>query len=286
MIDAHPRLNCPSETDFLFDHPVGAEGQLDLEQLQRSRIFRAHAGLYGDAPDKDLTLFEMIKRMSGPEGAIPVLMLHRNLGRALDHLPDVRVIHLVRDPRDVARSSIGMGWAGSVYYGIRHWLKTEVEWARVAARIPADRVITVKYEDLIEAHEDTLKAICAFADVPFDAAMLDFHEGTTYAKPDPGLIYQWKRKQTPYEIGLVEAQAGDLLTELGYSPSGHPPVVPGAVKRMGLSVQHRRSVWQHRIQRFGVRDSAIVYLARRLRMPSLGAAAQRRIDEKTKAYLK
>ena len=48
MLDAHSRLSCPGETDFLFDHlrmqsdpPV-----YDEEALERNRIYRAHRARY------------------------------------------------------------------------------------------------------------------------------------------------------------------------------------------------------------------------------------------------
>lgn len=41
-----------------------------------------------------------------------VLVFHRNALTSAELLPSSPVLHLVRDPRDVARSSVGAGWAG------------------------------------------------------------------------------------------------------------------------------------------------------------------------------
>ena len=286
MLDQHPQLAAPGETDYMFDHITGGVAgapEYDEKALTDDRIYRFYRNKFGLDPDVPQTMDDMLRTKIGPKAAhdpLMVVLLHRNLGRALTHLPDARVLHLVRDPRDVARSSIGMGWAGSTYYGVKHWLKTEREWAAQAAQIAPDKVMQVKYEDLIEAPEEVLGRVCTFFGVPFDPAMLDYDGGSTYSKPDPALTYQWRRKQSPREIGLVEARVGTLLEELGYAPSGHPPVVPNMPERWQLALQHRRFVWSTRFKRFGVRDSLVTMLAQRLGRPDLAQAARRRIDER------
>jgi len=119
MLNAHPQLSCPGETDFIFDHLHGTDtaAHYDETALERDRIYRAHRTLYAGTPLPDLTPDALINRIAGTDN-IAVLMLHRRISRALALYPDLRVIHFLRDPRDVARSSIGMGWAGNVYYGL------------------------------------------------------------------------------------------------------------------------------------------------------------------------
>ena len=50
--------------------------------------------------------------------------------------PDARFIHLVRDPRDVARSVIPMGWAGNTWVGVERWMEAERLWDRVRSSLP------------------------------------------------------------------------------------------------------------------------------------------------------
>lgn len=64
----------------------------------------------------------------GTPGSRPVLVLHCHIDKALSLLPDAQVISLVRDPHHVARSAIGMGWAGNVFHGLGGWIGTEDEW--------------------------------------------------------------------------------------------------------------------------------------------------------------
>jgi hypothetical protein len=179
-----------------------------------------------------------------------------------------------------------MGWAGNVYYGIDHWLETEKDWASVAPKLPPHQVLTIHYEDLIGAHENTLRTICDFLGVNYTSAMLEYDKTSTYDKPSKDLTVQWKRKQTPREVGLVEAKIGPLLTATGYAQSGFAPHTPSPFEKAALLLNNKRTQWTRRIQRYGLVDPLIVAVANRLRTPQLSAGAQRRIDEKDIKRLK
>lgn len=292
MLDQHDQLACPGETDYIFEYVTdGNPGNpnFDVEAMSDDRIYRAFCEQCELDPTIPRTMCGMITAMLRPKAALDatvVLMLHRNLETALTHLPDLKILHLVRDPRDVARSSIGMGWAASTYYGVRHWLKTEQEWAAQAPKLSSSRILQVKYETLIEEPEETLAQICNFFGVPFQQRMLEYDGDTTYSKPDTSLIYQWRRKQSQREIGLAEAQIGDFLETLDYQPSGYPPITPNAFERLNLALEQRKFTWSTRFKRFGARDPLIDAFTRRVGFPAFGRAARRRMDEITKQYVK
>lgn len=293
MLDQNDRLACPGETDYLFDHTTGGtpgNPTFNSAEMAADRMYQAFCNNFSvdpEAPQTMQSLLDTMRSQKTDAQAVVVLMLHRHLDTALTHLPDgVKIVHLVRDPRDVARSSIGMGWAGSTYYGVRHWLRTEHEWAACAPRLNPEQVLQVQYETLIETPEKTLANICAFFGVTYDPAMLDYDNSSTYSKPDPSLTYQWRTKQTPQEVGLVEGQLGSLLADLGYAPSGHPAIVPGPLQKLQLTIGHRWARWSVSIERFGWRDPIMAMLARRLRWPALGRAAQRRMDAVTTQRIK
>ena len=287
MLDAHSRLSCPGETDFLFDHlrmqsdpPV-----YDEEALERDRIYRAHRTRYAGTPLPALTPDALIDRIAGTDKTA-VLMLHRHISRALVLYPDLRLIHFLRDPRDVARSSIGMGWAGHVYYGVDHWIDTERDWAAVSRTLSPDQVLTIRYEDLINDPGATLQAICHFIGVAYEASMLDYDQSSTYSKPSRDLVVQWRHKLTARETGLVEAKIGPMLDDAGYSPSGVAPHHPSGAEKIALKFGNKYAIWAERIRRFGLMDPVIVTLAHRLCIPRLSVRARRRMDEKTIKRLK
>lgn len=182
----------------MFDHlhPCAGGWRYNRAALQANRIYRASPIELPEDADDVAALARMIDQARRDTAARPVLVLHRHAERALTLLPNAKVIHLVRDPRDVARSAIGMGWAGNVYHGVWPWLAAEDEWAEARARRWVDDH-EVRYEELVTDLEATLEELCGFLDLPFEAGMLAYDAQSTDDRPDPKLTYQWRRKLAP-----------------------------------------------------------------------------------------
>ena len=289
MLDGHPRLVCPGETDFLSDHliPAGDGGwRYDLEALAADRTFQDSRARLPETDEALPAFASMVADLRGPSGQCLVLVLHRGLDRLLQLEPDIPVLHLLRDPRDVARSAIGMGWAGNVYHGADTWLVTETEWERVAPGLRPGQSLEVRYEMLVRKTEDVLGAICAFLGAEYDPEMLDYPDKSTYAPIDASLAEQWRSRQTPRELGLIEPLFDDLMIKRGYEPSGHPPIRPGPVERLRLRTEHSASVWRRRIARYGLRDPLVVSVCGKLGLPRLARPAQKRMDIITRRHLK
>lgn len=287
ILDAHPAIRCPDECDFMLDHlhPVDGGVRLDREALQVDRIFRG-SGLRAPAgEDGRAAFFDLLGQQQDGETTL-VLVLHRKLELLLDLVPDVRIIHLLRDPRDVARSSVGLGWAGNTWYGVNHWIRTETQWDRAASRLAAEQVLSVRYEDLLADPEPGLARICAFLGRPYDPAMLTFHETSTYAAIDPSLCYQWKRKQSAREIALVEHKVGPLLAARGYAPSGHAPHAPSGAERLKLWGANKVAVWRAIFRRYGFVDPILARLADKLGLRRLARGPKLRMHVKQNQMLK
>ncbi|PZX13513.1 sulfotransferase family protein [Palleronia aestuarii] len=256
MLDAHPRIANPGEVDFLFDHlhpapdhPTG--WRYDLKALRLNRIFLSKNLTIPEGRDGlDLLVHFLDQFRLRHPGAILSLNLHRGVERLVEIMPDIRIIHMLRDPRDVARSCIGMGWAGSLYYGIGHWIGTETAWEAVASRLAPDQVLTLRYEDLFTDTEGSLGAVCAFFGVEWNPWMLEYSETSTYAPPDRSLIAQWRRKCTPREVALAEGKAANLMRARGYPPTDLARA-PSRAEALWLAFHHRASVWRFNGRRYG-----------------------------------
>ena len=111
----------------------------------------------------------------------PMYMRHLPLLERL--FPDAQYVHLVRDGRDAATSFLRMPegtftrtWAHpeSAADFACLW-RIEVEDARDARRAGrAGRYLEARYEELVAEPESTVRAICAFAELPFEPAMLEY----------------------------------------------------------------------------------------------------------------
>lgn len=289
MLDWHPDIGCPGERDFMLDHlehdPKGF--RLNKSALQDDWIFRVAGLPVPESTDGAEAFAEMCAEDATRSGKrIHVLMLHRRLDRLLDIHPNVRIIHMLRDPRDVARSSIGMGWAGNTWYGVDHWVKTEADWADQTHRMAADQVLDLQYENLLEDPEGRLRALCTFLDLDYTPQMLAYSKDSTYEPVDPSLACQWKRKQSPLEVAELDHKLGALLTASGYAPGPLPAKAPCGVRQIRLGIENKRRIWQTTIRRDGVIDPVLLRIARRLGLEKTQRAAKRQIAHKRQAHLK
>lgn len=288
MLDAHPALSCPGESDFLFDHLQACDGswRYDFAGLDMDRIYRASPMHMPEDADGTAALAQMIAQVAQRKpGSRPVLVLHRHAEKALSILPNAQVIHLLRDPRDVARSVIGMGWAGNVFHGLEPWIETEDQWIEAQSKRQCV-VHELRYEQLVTEPENTLDTLCAFLGLTYDAAMLAYDTHSTYGKPDPKLTYQWRHKLAARQIRQLEARLSSRLERANYTPSGLPPLKISAAELFWLRVQNMASTKIHSIRRYGFGNILQRKVARIAGLRRWEARTQARIDQITVRYLK
>lgn len=152
--------------------------------------------------------------------------------------PATRVIHIIRDGRDVALSTLqwaseekGPGkfalWRDEPVAVCALWWRWQAESGRHdGARLGPELYREVRYEDLVADPEATLRSLAAYLDLPFAREMVSFSAGKT--KPDPNLsaksawlpatpgLRDWRREMEPRDQELFEAIVGNFLSELGY----------------------------------------------------------------------
>ncbi len=166
--------------------------------------------------------------------------------------PRARFIHLIRDGRDVCLSAVNWKkpgrlllrastWKENADLTAALWWEWHVRMARSSGRrLGPDLYTEVRYEALVGDAAAECVRLCAFLGVPYQDAMLRFHEGRT--KSDPGLdpkeawlpvtpgLRDWRTQMPAPTVERFEAAAGDLLDELGYPRACKDPS-PGARQR-------------------------------------------------------
>jgi hypothetical protein len=155
--------------------------------------------------------------------------------------PAARVVHIIRDGRDVCLSvrnwkkvavrggSVARlsGWEADPVTTIALWWEWQVRLGREdGATLGPGRYREVSYEALVADPARECAALCEFLGLPYDERMLRFHEGRR--RDDPGLsakqawrpvtsgLRDWRTDLDPAELERFEAAAGGLLAELGY----------------------------------------------------------------------
>jgi len=156
-------------------------------------------------------------------------------------IPHARFIHVIRDGRDVAVSlkaaKKGLGWGfSSISDAAVHW-KQFVEAGKQAAKY-GDRYMELRYEDLGDEGEQTMRNVFDFCDLPSgDEEIADIVERHRFSEmkskrssPDPnrsapadhyrrGKAGGWRDELKPLEQYFFHLYAGGLLEQLGYAES-------------------------------------------------------------------
>lgn len=91
----------------------------------------------------------------------------------LQAFPGARVVHLVRDPRDVVASLARMPWASSSHLMNALLVSFSVRQALAADAEAGGRLLHVKYEDLLASPEDTLRLLLEHIGLPWHSSLLD-----------------------------------------------------------------------------------------------------------------
>ena len=161
------------------------------------------------------------------------------LRAALGAYPQAIAVHVIRDGRDVVCSLLERGWLRSdrgggddarQAYGAhaRFWVEPErrVEFERAsearraawawrryvtAAQCVPERTVELRYEALVEnphAEADRIAAALGAEAEPLRRAFAEVHGSS---------VGRWRRDMTAEQIAEVEAEAGGLLAQLGYT---------------------------------------------------------------------
>jgi hypothetical protein len=147
--------------------------------------------------------------------------------------PAAVAVHVLRDGRDVVCSLLERGWfrdarggaddAGHAYGGHpRFWVEHERReeftavsearraawaWRRYVSAARAGATVEVRYESLAGSAGELARAL-GVGDAEVVRALSGFRASS---------IGRWRDDLSPDQVADVEAEAGDLLTELGYT---------------------------------------------------------------------
>lgn len=167
--------------------------------------------------------------------------IHHLFPLLLTAFPRAKFVFQVRDPRDYLASAKARRkvWLGNKFGSLRQaltvWREDQQAGLTALAHLGPERVFVQRYEDLVSAAEVQLKALCTFCDLPFDEAMLSFHESegavklaqTTGARKNlskplmTSNFGKYRKSLSRGEVRITEAWLGDLMERFGY-PLDYP----------------------------------------------------------------
>lgn len=247
MLDCHPDICGAPEFMHLQD-------VMELRNKMRHSVERGWIDLFGTQEEVDEAIRDFVLGFFGRfrEGH-PSRILSEKTPRnvlvfeeLLSLFDDARALFMVRDPRGVVASMLEVGKRaredGREIQGFTLDLRKAIGRVRRcvesgvrASKLAPERLMTVRYEQLVRQPEEVTRDVCDFLSVPWSADMLrpesQEHAGekatvndvwydleSYYSPPDPSRIDRWKVRLSPAQkVAVSRAFAGDPhLAELGY----------------------------------------------------------------------
>jgi hypothetical protein len=193
---------------------------------------------FGAGPRTYARLFELFhlhhaEREAKPRWGAQTGLVERYAEQLFDAYPDVRVIHMVRDPRDRYEGSLalwptGRGGAGAATARWRYSMRLA---DRNRCRYPG-RYVVVRFEDLVLRPEDTLHDACDFVGEAFEPAMLQMpgaltrrdrlveqsHRSSTEPLLSRDFIGRYRAALEPRQLAFMQLHAGRMMRMHGYEP--------------------------------------------------------------------
>jgi hypothetical protein len=158
--------------------------------------------------------------------------------------PDSQIVHIVRDPRDVAASICSAGWKRTLRDAAEYWKERVTEGRRQGRLVSGDRYHEVKYEMLLRNPTETLQELAGHLDIQFRSGMAENDGSADDTLPeahreaygelfssldrpiDPSRAHAWKKEMTRRDIADVESVAASTMREFGYQVSGATVPLP------------------------------------------------------------
>lgn len=176
--------------------------------------------------------------------------------------PKAKILHIIRDGRDVAVSWLRAGFGPRNLFTAAHaWCSMVEAGRRASAGLDRERYLEVRYEALVAETAGTMREVCAFLEESFTEAVLRPSPFTLWHYDAPiigkaplrqsrpteivgGNAAKWKQTMTRSDRVLFESMAGDLLQALGYETEGRTRKITKAEKLMWR--MHHRLRWMLR----------------------------------------
>ena len=169
----------------------------------------------------------------------PAHILH--IDQIMQFIPEAYFVEIVRDPRAVLASKKARrasAWtnryspelqprknlekAYDPLWDTLSW-KSAINAGYEAHKKYPQRIITIRYEDLVTEQDDCVRKMCSFLNLIFDPRMLKVEtQNTAYWSEEvlPGIssqfVRRWQSTLTPAEINIAQLLSGEEMQRLDY----------------------------------------------------------------------
>ena len=165
---------------------------------------------------------------------IKTIRLSMNLVQTLmDILPNLKVIHLLRDPRGITNSRVHAGKRRMAHLTVPHskalcnQMQEDIRIGNLVHKERTGNFKVVTYEDLAEKPVEGAKIIYEFLKITFDEKIENWVYNSSHASKDSGFygtkrinsnitLSQWRKELSFNETMIIQKYCKDVLHLLGY----------------------------------------------------------------------
>jgi len=261
MLDSHSTLAIPPETNFatalaaferggsgpaveaMVANQLWGDYNLPADEFAR-RVESRRPRSFADVLRVFFEFYAELREKPRWGNKTPYFLARMALVQRL--IPEARFVHIVRDGRDVALSTVPLWFGPDDVAGVAG------EWSRMLslARRQAqslDHYAEVRYEDLVREPVPALRRLCEFLELEWEPAMLDYHRHAAErlaaelgdvvegGRPVPreqrlelwrlldrppqlDRVERWRREMSGADLQAFEGVAAGTLRAFGYEP--------------------------------------------------------------------
>ena len=126
-------------------------------------------------------------------------------------IPQARLVHIHRDPRDVVTSFLQQHWCpNDTAQAVAWYLGIWKRWSSVRAELDEQTWLSVRFEDLVANPQAEVERICSFTGIPFDPDMVRIELSRHN-------IGRWERELSTSDRAILRSELKPVLEELGYA---------------------------------------------------------------------
>jgi hypothetical protein len=249
LIGSHPDIWIPGVGSNMWTYFYGRFGDLgrpvNLERCLDAMLRYKHVGYL--RPDEGrirrefsmgeptyarlfaLFLMHGAQRAGKPRWGAQTGLIERYAHRLFDAYPGVRIVHMLRDPRDRYEASLaawpdGRGRAGGA---TARWRYSTGLARRHERDHPAGYLI-VRFEDLVREPEATVRHVCGFLGASFVPTMMAMPDAPTLRAKlgqadqfgpielSTDVIGRFRGRVPPGELAFIQRYAGRMMQAHGY----------------------------------------------------------------------
>lgn len=249
---SHPHIAIPAVGSNMWTYFYGQYGDLgqrnNFERCLESLLHYKHVRFLQPDPDRirqefwqglptyarlfALFLIHYAEREGKPRWGAQTGLIERYAPRLFAAYPGLKIIHMVRDPRDRYEASLAL-WPegkGRVGGATARWLYSLRLAEAHLRRYPNDYKI-VRFESLITQPEETLRDVCAFLGETYSPAMVTMEGAPRHrarlikgsvlepgqSPVSPEYIGGYRGKVAQREIAFMQLHAGRKMRAYGYT---------------------------------------------------------------------